>query len=176
MDPVCTTSTTIFSSSRFQLVRESFSTSVGMVERPVIHHPGAVAIVALLDEQHLVMVRQFRYPVRAWTLEIPAGTREIGELPEVTARRELQEEVGYDCAELHELMQFYPALGVSDERMILYRAHGLRSCVAQPDHGELASRQIVALSEVKKLFAEGAICDAKTLIALSLLGIQVVHG
>lgn len=175
-DPTRIASETLFASPRFSLVRETFATSVGDVVRPVIHHPGAVAIIAQPDPAHVVLVRQFRYPVRAWTLEIPAGTREVGEAPEVTARRELQEEVGFDCAKLSEITRFYPALGVSDELMILYRAEGLTPCVAEPDHGELASRAVVALSDLAGHLAAGTICDAKTIIALAILGLPVTAG
>jgi ADP-ribose pyrophosphatase len=172
-DPVLSNSETVFTSPRFSLVRETFATGVGPVTRPVIHHPGAVAILAQPDPQHVVLVRQFRYPVRTWTLEIPAGTREAGETPVATARRELQEEVGFDCARLTEIMRFYPALGVSDEEMILYRAEGLTPCAAEPDHGELASRAVVPLADLAQHLAAGTICDAKTIIALALLGLPV---
>lgn len=175
-DPTRIASQTIFTSRRFDLVRETFATAVGPVERPVIHHPGAVAILAQPDPQHVVLVRQFRYPVRAWTLEIPAGTREAGETPEATARRELQEEVGYDCAHLAEITRFFPALGVSDELMILYRAEGLTPCAATPDHGELASRAVVAVTDLPRHIADGLVCDAKTLIACALLGQRVTRG
>ncbi len=175
-DPTCIGSQTVFASPRFDLVCETFATPVGPVERPVIHHPGAVAILAQPDPDHVVLVRQFRYPVRQWTLEIPAGTREAGEAPEATARRELREEVGYDCARLVEIVRFYPALGVSDELMILYRADGLVPCAAQPDHGELASRAVVAVADLPRLMADGLVCDAKTLIACTILGQRVAHG
>jgi hypothetical protein len=67
------------------LQEERFATPDGEVVRPVIHHPGAVAVIAQPSRDALVMVRQYRYPVRRWTLEIPAGTRVPGEAPERTA-------------------------------------------------------------------------------------------
>ncbi len=163
----------LFASSRFALVEETFATSDGPVVRPVIHHPGAVAIIAQPDPGHLVLVRQYRYPIRRWTLEIPAGTRVPGEAPEATAARELQEEAGYAAASLRELMRFHPAVGVSDEEMILYRAEGLSPAAAQPDHGELVERAVVALAELPRLFASGELSDAKTLIALTVLGVAL---
>ena len=164
----------VFTSPRFSLVRETFATSQGAVERPVIHHPGAVAIIAQPDPGHLVLVRQFRYPVRRWTLEIPAGTREPGEAPAATAARELREEAGYAAARFIELASFYPALGVSDELMVLFRAEGLTPVAAGPDPGELVTRQVVALSALPGLLAEGELGDAKTLIALAVLGLGVL--
>jgi ADP-ribose pyrophosphatase len=166
----------VFRSERFSLMRETFATSDGVVQRPVIHHPGAVGIVAVLETHQVVMVRQYRYPIRRWTLEIPAGTRVCGEPPQVTAARELREEAGYAAAQFQELTRFYPAVGVSDEEMILYRAYGLHSVPAAPEHGELVARELISLERVPELLARGELCDAKTLIALSLLGQSLKSG
>ena len=101
--------------------------------RPVIHHPGAVVILAEPEPGQVLLVRQWRYAIRRWTLEVPAGTRVPGEAPEATAGRELAEEAGYAADSLRELARFLPAPGVSDEEMILYRAEGLRPASASPD-------------------------------------------
>ncbi|MBA3698820.1 MAG: NUDIX hydrolase [Planctomycetes bacterium] len=163
----------LFRSDRFDLMRETFATSDGPVVRPVIHHPGAVALLAQPDERSLVLVRQYRYPIRRWTLEIPAGTRVVGEAPEVTAARELREEAGYTAARISEVSRFFPAVGVSDEEMILYRAEGLSEVPAAPEHGELVAREIVALDRLQRLITTGELCDAKTLIALAMLGLRL---
>ncbi|MBA3936347.1 MAG: NUDIX hydrolase [Planctomycetes bacterium] len=168
-----TSARTIFASPRFALMEETFATSDGAVVRPVIHHPGAVAILAQPTPDTLLLVRQYRYPIRRWTLEIPAGTRVPGEAPEATAARELQEEAGFSAAHLEELTRFLPAVGVSDEELIIYRATGLSEIAAAPEHGELVAREVVALGRVPALLAEGLICDAKTLFALVLIGLPV---
>ena len=155
-------------------MNETFATSDGEVVRPVIHHPGAVAIIAQPDPASLVMVRQYRYPIRRWTLEIPAGTRVPGEAPMTTAARELQEEAGYLARELIELTRFFPAVGVSDEELILYRASGLSEVPASPEQGELVVREVIKLAAVPGLLAVGELCDAKTLIALAVLGLPCV--
>jgi ADP-ribose pyrophosphatase len=167
-------SETLFTSSRFALMNETFATSDGEVVRPVIHHPGAVAIIAQPDPAYLVLVRQFRYPLRRWTLEIPAGTRVPGEEPMATAARELQEEAGFAARSLVEITRFFPAVGVSDEEMILYRASGLSPVAASPERGELVAREVVALTAIPSLLAVGELCDAKTLIALAVLGLPCV--
>jgi len=170
-DPRLLAESTLFDSERFRLARETWQTPDGTIERPIIHHPGAVAIIALPVPGKLLLVRQFRYPIRRWTLEIPAGTRVAGESPEATARRELQEEAGQHCERLHELMRLFPAVGVSDEELIIYRAHGLSACTAAPEPGELISAELIEVSDLTTQIAAGMICDAKTLLALSLLGI-----
>jgi ADP-ribose pyrophosphatase len=160
----------VYASDRFRLCLERFATPDGEVRRPVIHHPGAVAILAQPDPGSVLLVRQYRYPVRRWTWEIPAGTRVPGEEPSATARRELREEAGYEAAAMVEVMRFVPALGVSDEEMILYRAGGLTRCAAAPEHGELVSPEVVGLDDLARFAADGRLCDAKTLIALAVLG------
>src|SRR4051812_35266749 len=71
--------------------------------REVLEHPGAVAIVALTENDELILVRQWRYAVQEELLEIPAGTRDRGESTEETALRELKEETGYEATEVREL-------------------------------------------------------------------------
>ncbi len=173
-DPEFRSARSLFASSRFALAAETFATVDGPVERPVIHHPGAVAVLAQPDPAHLVLVRQYRYAIRRWTLEIPAGTRVPGEPPAVTAARELREEAGYAAARLVEELRFFPAVGVSDEELIVYRAHALSEVPPAPEHGELVARAVVALTELPALRRAGLLCDAKTLIACQLLGAQVL--
>jgi ADP-ribose pyrophosphatase len=172
-DPVLLSACPVYHSGRFALDEEAWDTSDGRVVRPVIHHPGAVVILAEPEPGHLLLVRQWRYAVRRWTLEVPAGTRVAGEAPAATARRELAEEAGYAAHDLREIARFLPAPGVSDEEMILYRAEGLSPASAHPDPGELVSRQVVPFAELSKLAASGGILDAKTLLALAILGIPM---
>ncbi|MBA2482815.1 MAG: NUDIX hydrolase [Planctomycetes bacterium] len=163
-----------FKSPRFNLVEESWSTRDGVITKAVIHHPGAVAVLAQPDERSVVLVRQFRYAVRRWTLEIPAGTRSADESAADTARRELLEETGYTCERLTEIMRMFPAVGVSDEELILFRAEGLTPGANAPEPGELVSTEVVAISDLPALHGRGDICDAKTIIALAILGSTVV--
>ena len=86
-----------------------------VVNREVVRHPGAVAVVAVTPDQRLVMVRQYRYAAGRFLLEIPAGTLEPGEDPEDTARRELREETGYSAKNLRPLGSFFSAPGFCDE-------------------------------------------------------------
>ncbi len=173
-DPVLTGSRSLYASDRFTLAAECWSTADGEIERPVIHHPGAVAILAQPDPVSVVLVRQFRYPVRRWILEIPAGTRVPGEHPQATAARELREEAGLSASDLSEILRFLPAVGVSDEELIIYRATGLSEVAAAPEQGELVGREVVALTDLPRLWRSGLICDAKTIIACQLLGVDIL--
>jgi ADP-ribose pyrophosphatase len=174
MPVVHTTSTTLFASDRFRLVREGFATPDGPVERPVIHHPGAVAVIAQPEPGTLLLVRQYRYAIRRETLEIPAGTRVVGEPAAVTAARELREEAGYEAAVWEALGSFLPAVGVSDEELHLFRARVLTDVPPAPEHGELVAREVVALADLPRLARAGLLCDAKTIIAAQMLGIRLI--
>jgi 8-oxo-dGTP pyrophosphatase MutT (NUDIX family) len=175
VDPVRLSSQPIYASKRFTLAEERFKTVDGEVARQIIHHPGAVAVIAQPTATTLVLVKQYRYAIQRWTWEIPAGTREANEAPELTAGRELIEESGYRAERLRELLRFIPAVGISDEELIVYRAEGLSEVPAAPEHGELVSRAVVELSELPALLARGDLADAKTLIGLAILGIPLVR-
>jgi len=161
-----------FVHSRLTLAEETFATPDGKVERPVIHHPGAVAVIAQPAPDTIVLVQQYRYAIRRETWEIPAGTREAGEDPMATAGRELIEEAGFAASTLAEILRFLPAPGMSDEETILYRATGLRPVPTAREVGELIIPHVVSLSDCARLRREGKICDAKTLIALGVLGLS----
>src|SRR6266513_1449834 len=95
-------------------------------ERDVVVHPGAVGIVALDDDDRVLLIRQYRHPVGRLLWEIPAGLRDVaGEPPHVTAERELLEEAGYRAAEWHVLVDFFPSPGISTERVRIFCARGL---------------------------------------------------
>jgi ADP-ribose pyrophosphatase len=160
-----------YANPRFTLADETWDTRDGAITRPVIHHPGAVALIAQPRPGALVLVRQFRYPVRHWTWEIPAGTRSPCESAEATAHRELREEAGLEADRLTECLRCYPAVGVSSEEMIIYRAEGLRAVAAAPEPGELISVVTADAAELAAMAADGRIRDAKTLLALVLIGV-----
>jgi len=96
-------------------------------ERIVASHPGAVAVVALDDEDRVLMIRQYRHPVGHLLWEIPAGLRDKnGEPPAQTAMRELTEETGYTAREWHVLTDYFTSPGFSTERLRIFLARGLQ--------------------------------------------------
>jgi 8-oxo-dGDP phosphatase len=96
------------------------------VQREVVEHPGAVAIVALDSRDRVLMIRQYRHPVGAMLWEIPAGLRDVaGEPLLATAQRELLEEAGYQAREWHVLSDYLSSPGISTERLRVYLARDL---------------------------------------------------
>ena len=140
-------------------------------ERDVVHHPGAVAVVPLLDDGTVAMVRQYRAPLDRLLLEIPAGIRDVGgEPPDETARRELAEEVGLEAGSVELLCEIDNAAGFCDERYLVFLARELRP-VDQSLQGIEEQHMTVehlALDDVPGLIAAGELTDAKSVIGLLL--------
>ena len=136
--------------------------------REKVVHPGSVGILPVLEDGSLVLVEQFRYVVGVRLLEIPAGTIEEGESPEVCAARELLEETGYQAGRLTLLSSFYLAPGYSNEFMWLFKASDLRAGEQKPMLDEAIEVKRVSLDEALRLVEEGRIRDVKTICALLL--------
>lgn len=155
-----------------ELVQGSFESPEGeRFDREIVHHPGAVAVVPLHDDGTVVLVRQYRAALDAELLEIPAGLRDVdGEAPEVTANRELAEEVGLRAASLELLVSFHNSAGFSDERCVVFLGTGLEPA-PRDLHGleeQHMTIEHVALRDVTTLIDDGEITDAKTIIGLTL--------
>jgi ADP-ribose pyrophosphatase len=133
--------------------------------REVVEHPGAVAILAW-DGERLAAVRQWRQAAGAELLEVPAGTREPGEEPVLTARRELAEECGLTARRWEEGPAFYTAPGFSTELLTLFLATDLQPVdVASPDD-EALERSWLTLPDALAAIDEGGIRDAKSLVGI----------
>lgn len=141
-------------------------------EREVVHHPGAVSVVPVLDGGATVLlVRQYRSAVDRELLEIPAGKRDVdGEEPVVTAARELEEEVGMRARRMEKLCEFYNSPGFCDERSHVFLALDLTPCDASAQGVEERHMTVerVAMADITALVAAGVIVDAKTIIGLCL--------
>lgn len=141
-------------------------------ERDVVRHVGAVSVVPLSqDRKRVVLLSQFRSSVGDYVLEIPAGKRDVeGESPETTALRELEEEVGLKSSLLVRLGTFFNSPGFTDEFSISYLGRGLALGVRSPQSPEERACSLVSvhLANVPNLISSGTICDAKTIIGLTL--------
>ena len=132
--------------------------------REVAEHPGGVAIVALTEEGEVMLVRQYRYPFGRKMLEIPAGKREVGEPPFVTAQRELMEEVGAEAEHWYDLGTALPSPGCYGEVLHLYMAEGLRFSAPCPDENEFLAIEKLPLADLVERCLSGEVRDAKTVI------------
>ena len=137
-----------------------------IIHKALIEHPGAVAIVPILDNGEVLLIRQYRLAVDQYLLEIPAGTMEPDEDPRRCAERELQEEAGYFPGELIELGGFFVAPGLTSEYIHLYLARDLRPASLAQDQDEIIEVISMSLTRALNGIKSGEIQDAKTIIGL----------
>jgi len=134
--------------------------------REIVEHGDCVAIIAIDDEDNVLLVNQFRKPVEKRLLEIPAGGIEPGEEPADCVRRELREETGFLPRRVERLGGFYSAPGYCTEYLHLYLATELVPSPLQAEDSESIRLVRVRLSEVPGLITSGSICDAKSIAGL----------
>ncbi|HZK00319.1 MAG TPA: NUDIX hydrolase [Tissierellaceae bacterium] len=135
-------------------------------KREIVEHPGGVAIIAITDDNSLVLVKQFRKAVEDFTWEIPAGKLEVNEEPRETAIRELKEETGYQAEKLTYITEFYTSPGYCSEKIHLFLAEGLIEGESSPDSGEFLETSTIALNDLVKMLDRGEIVDSKTMIGI----------
>lgn len=170
-------STPIFQGKVISLKVEDVTLPNGATsKREIINHPGAVAVIAVTTDNKLILVEQYRKALERSIIEIPAGKLEPGELPELTARRELEEETGYGCNELTYLQTFATSPGFADEVIHLFVARGLYKIenAAAADEDEFVELLEVTLEEAEQMVAEQKIYDAKTAFAVLWLKLNEV--
>lgn len=133
--------------------------------REIVRHPGAVAVLALLDGK-LLVVEQFRKPLERAQVEIPAGKLEPGEDPMEAAIRELEEETGYKARSIRHLRTFSTSPGFAEEVIHLYVADDLEPGEVHLDDEEFLTCEAITLEEAERYMADGRIYDAKTVLAV----------
>ncbi|HEX3622329.1 MAG TPA: NUDIX hydrolase [Acidimicrobiales bacterium] len=140
-------------------------------ERDVVHHPGAVVVVPVTDDGQVVLVRQYRAAIDRELLEVPAGKRDVADEPvELTAHRELEEEVGLRAGSMVRVAEFYNSPGFCDEHSFLFLATDLTPCATsfQGHEEQHMTIERVPLDSVPQLVASGELVDAKSIVGLLL--------
>lgn len=131
--------------------------------RDIVDHPGAVAIVPILDDGRILLVKQYRYTTGKELLEIPAGTLEKGEAPDNCARRELKEETGYTAGSMKKILAMYMAPGYSNEVIHLYFATALKASESHAEEDEDIFLEVYSADELIDGIEKNIIEDAKTI-------------
>ena len=134
--------------------------------REYLIHPGAVAIMPILNDGRILLERQFRYPVDAAMIEIPAGKLELGEDPLLCAQRELLEETGYSAKSWEFLGRIHPVISYATETIDIYLAKDLTLGERSLDEGEFLDVFAATLDEMHEWIASGKITDVKTIISV----------
>ncbi len=165
LEETCITSTRVFDGHLMKVNQDTVRLPNGEESvREYTVHPGAVAVVPILDDGRFVMERQFRYPLHRVFLEFPAGKIDTGEDPVATAHRELLEETGYVAQTLEYLTTIHPVISYSTEKIELYVARGLTLQERQLDHNEFLDVVLVEPAELMQQIKAGEVTDVKTII------------
>ncbi len=153
----------------FNLVKENYTLQNGVsAEMDFIQHPGAAAMVPMLNDNEVVLIKQYRHAIREFIWEIPAGTLDPKEEPIDCANRELIEETGYSAADWHPLGTITPLPGCSDERIHIFLALDLQPAAQQLDDDEMIKVHKMNLGEALQMIVAGEIRDGKTISGLFL--------
>lgn len=139
-----------------------------IAKREVVSHKPGVSIVAIDDKNNFIFVKQFRSGIGDELIEIPAGLVENGENPKSAARRELQEEIGYDCSNLELLCSFYPSPGFCNEVTYIYLATNLIKSSLPKDEDEFIELIRIPMAKIKSLYNKEYTVDGKTILGITL--------
>ena len=158
---------TVFKGNHIQVRVDRVMDPDGKVwSKEIVIHPGAVCVVARLDDGNVLLVRQYRHAAGQELLEICAGGLNPGEDPAEAAIRELEEETGYRAAKMAERARFWTTPGFTTEFMYLYEATGLVKTQTSPDEDESIEVEIVSPQEALLMIDDGRIQDAKSILGL----------
>lgn len=140
----------------------------------VVRHHGSCVIVAMPDSDHVILVRQYRYPVDRFLWELPAGSLKPGEDPRAGAVRECAEEIRLIPGRVENMGKYYPSPGFLDEYMVLFRMTELRvpgadDPVAEQDEDENIEVRTFSIPEARAMVRSGEIADLKTAMVISML-------
>ena len=159
--------TEIYQGKIINLVQDKLQTPVGnLVNWDLVIHNGASAIIPVDSQGNILLVKQYRNAADSVVLEIPAGKLEGNEDPRICAMRELEEETGYSSDDIEFLMDFYPAIGYSNEKIYVYVAKNLTKTKQDLDEDEFVEVEKYSLDEVIRMIMNGEIKDSKTISAI----------
>jgi ADP-ribose pyrophosphatase len=162
----------IFDGNVFSVDRDRVRMTNGReVTVDVVRHPKSVVLLPVPEPGHVILIRQYRYPLDRWLWELPAGSVDEGEQPEAAARRECHEEIGQVPDTIVRLAALYPTPGYCDEEMVFFRLSGLStpSEPATPDEDEDIEVRVFTIADARDMIRRGEITDMKTVVGMGMI-------
>ncbi len=156
----------MFAGKKFDVLRRAVELGGTRHVFDIVRHPGAAAILPVLDDGRLVLIRNYRVAVDEELLEVPAGTLDEGEAPEACAARELAEETGYRAGRLTPLVVCYSSPGILNEQMHTFVATDLTPGPIAHESGEQIRVTTMTLRDALDAVRAGRINDGKTILTL----------
>jgi len=153
----------------YNLIRENVTLDNGVItDMEFVEHPGATAIIPMLNESRIILLKQYRHALRKYIWEIPAGTIDPQESVINCAKRELIEETGYSAEQWQKLGEMTPVPGYSDERIHIYLATDLQPAGQNLDRDEIINVHEIEFNEAMEMVNAGKIQNAKSITGLFL--------
>lgn len=168
MKPQTLSTETIYKGKVFDVVEDLIRQDGIEYKREIVVHKGSAVVVPVFDDKTVALVRQYRHAAGEFLLEIPAGTLNKGEDPQIGAARELEEEIGVTAARIEKISEFYVSPGFLTEKMHLYMATGLKASRQKLEEDEILTIERCSFPDALKLIETGEIVDAKTIIGIML--------
>ncbi|MEM3753444.1 MAG: NUDIX hydrolase [Candidatus Micrarchaeaceae archaeon] len=150
----------------FSVESERFSKGGKILNMFRIRLPNVAVILPILSNGRILMERQYRFPIKKYIYELPAGDIKKGERPEDAAMRELEEETGYIAGKLRFMFRAYASPGISTETFNMYVATGLKKTKQRLDYSEFISLREVSISDALSMIEKGRIADSKTIACI----------
>ena len=170
MPPETLNTKTIYEGKIFNISIDTIREGDIQYDREIVIHKGSAVIMPVFADNTVALVRQYRHAARQLLLEIPAGTLEQGESPEVGAARELEEEIGVRAEKLELLTEFYVSPGFLTEKMFVFLATGLTETQQKLEDDENLTVERHSFKQLYEMIRNGEIEDAKTICAILMTG------
>lgn len=151
---------------KFKVVRRLIENGNEAVSKELVIHPGGAAVLPIMNDGRVVMVRNYRWSINRELLELPAGTLAPLEDPEDCALRELEEETGFTAETITPLCRFYTSPGVATELIHVFVATGLHPGDQKLSRDERIKVEVMSFEEIDDALKNGKIMDGKTMAAL----------
>ena len=163
----------IFAGRIFDVTVDTVREGDQTYQREVVHHGGSAVILPVFDDGTIALVKQYRHPAVKYLLELPAGTLNDRERPEVGAARELEEELGLVAGRMEKLCEFFVSPGFLSEKMWLYLATDLQETEQRLEDDEAIEVVRMPIDRALQMITDNEIEDAKTIIGLLLAAPRV---
>ncbi len=150
-----------------KIQKVKFSDGHSSLYESILHKP-AVAVVPLIDDQHILLIKQFRPVTNEKLWELPAGLIDGNEMPRAAAKRELEEETGFRAKKIIKLAEFYSSPGFTDEKIFLFLAYNFVKTKQKLDEDEKIDVKIFSIDTLLKMIKNNKIKDAKTILGILL--------
>jgi ADP-ribose pyrophosphatase len=173
MKPEVISTKTIYEGRIFDVQLAEIREGEAEYTREIVFHHGSCVIVPVFSDNTIALVRQYRHAAQKYLLEIPAGTLEENESPEDGARREVEEEIGFDAGKIEKLTEFYVSPGFLTEKMYVFLATELTETKQNLDDDEFLSIEKFSFEKVFEMIKSGEIEDAKTIAGVILAGAKL---